>query len=1508
MFKKMKARISNVHSKMKTTYAKSKKLNTFFSDRLTILLMVLIVAFTITSVTVFAAGSKSGSSDADDGSDDTMYKYSMTLAAALSDQVHTCSGTTSLNEAWNKYITSPAQAANYIGAPYLGVLNVDSGSNIWGSDSKIGNAGHTLSVTTFLPLCYDTKFSTITSGTDATTNDATVADAKSASDNAFIQYIVFGSALKQIGFDQTSTANGTEDGLHTIFGYLTYIFYILAYTSGKLITNVVSILQHIDIIHYIDQTLDPTNALDINATITAVDGTKTPVDVSKGLIDSDFILALSGIYKTIKKWRYLVMALLILFFVASVTVFKSHSYNAQAEKWKKGKTLFYRIIIMFIGVPLVSMVFHEGIKMLEGFDETNRYAASALVMAEYLDFEAFATTSGEEFNLKNIDMYVGYVGNVRPSSFGYLASSGILPSGYNKLGKLNDGYGTTYVSFNVDGEEVDNLNSVVFKINANSYAGGATANAKFDVYADGVADVASTYDTTAFGYNLKPFLDTKAGVTTSSGTSIDVTDADSALYSYCRSLLLRYARNTYISPSITYSSANYDIKTLKNKLAAAHGSTDDTYMAENNSVIESMAANLTSAEAVDNHFWSYIPDTVVGDVFVENNTDDSGVFKYILGQDDNDKDITISIDGAAGVCTYNVNVFGGGTDYSRLYLSSASSSGVLFEKMLGSRRVNNQWMECDGLATTLQAGDKDGNNYDNWGGAFKYHGEGGMSALGLYNYLNSDFDHGTVTVFSGGKTTNSAVGVRHYSVTTPYLGMTGIIQQIYFSALMISMGAVGWIFAVSMLVNVIVEFIKLIPTMFKMMIGSVQGFVEGLLLVLGIVIEIWVTCLIYYLSVSFIQFLITFIGKILTVIFAFMGSNMNISSGSSIFVSGSDVGLSVANICATLVILWGTMKLIKFRKAIIISVKSMITHLLNTAFGTHAKMPTGYNGGALGAAGVLGAAAIAGHALNSDGGLEDIANDFAGSKDKLEGAADSLKDGISDAIEDIKDGNFDDAKDDLAEGLSGAKDEFFDRGENADDAAAKELAENGDSINDNNTNLNNLNGDGHTDDQQDEIDGWYSSAADDAEKADEYEKAGNDEMADRYRRGSQAKFKAATDAQEKADIENFGSKERADAYRNGTLDQYDAEHNGGEGVEGDDITGVNGGGADIDGAEDYQGTSAPGGGTDGVGSTTFGTQTSGNHKSTSKIMQDLAQKYDANGLTEDQATAVDKAVSDGASQKEIANMIDGFASDNLGEDYQNTLSNINDAAGRSGQVTTYGTLSNDGENGRTMTVVSGHNSNGDYGYTVASIDEGSGDYAAGSNGVTMIGGSGPASDTQVYAEGHSGGQAPKRTVIGNVNQYDSGDYGTFAPPAGGGGGGPTTVNYDVGGGQGDVTYNYNQTGGNMTPPPMSSGFNNGGNYSGGNYGGGNYGVGGGFDGGNYDGGGYGAGGGFGGGSGFGYNDASTFGLHTKSDSNSVDPLKAALAFKVTTDALSNLTNNVTQPQVSEDNPDIPTDV
>ncbi len=1091
---------------------KHKCRNIFYvSDRLTLLLAVLVVAGTCSLMVVNAANGGNASSG------DTANTSFLNLANLLSQAEETIEGRFQAHGAdGNDTFLGNVKlgtVGNYLG-PSDKEATSDKGSGGAVSSGQSADS-YTKTIDTFLSYYAQ----------NAEDGAQKYTDLSGASANKFIQYIMFGQMWADMGLDETLNAGDSNDIFRVFFGYTIYIAYVLAYTASGLVSTVIKAMGSLDIIGYLfnGSTSPGINGGD-STIISTIQSAPLMQDVKR-------------IYTALGNFRFVILGLMIIIFVASITVFKTKAYNATQVAYQKAKTLFYRVVVMFIGVPLVMMIYHECISILGAYTDSTQYRVSSYIYEEFCDFGS-ATANPK---------YCFPVGKSLSIEYNVVTHDMVV---------LADG-------------NAPEMAELIYNLNYNS--GGSVAGLS------ATHNVANTSDRTIDYANL---------VARNAASGADTAE----LYDYCRSLVLRYAQGETIDPD-TYTGAitpdiNQISKAVKSLTGYSNGSDSDT-LKQYQSIYNAILSALLSKDTATNGLWAF-------------SMYDDGV-----DSDQNEIDINAS------------------DSNERIYLELLGTTGV------GQSVV----LHCGGgeylFTHTLRAGDNyaDGIRVNDASGSgeiikatFDLSVHNSMSAMSMYNYMQSIFENGNVHVHARDLLSSSGVTVAHYSVTAAYVGLNEIIQLAYTLVMLTSFGMLGWVFGISMMMNIIVESIKMIPSIFKMMVGSIQGFVESLATVMAIITELAVTGLLYSLAVHIVDFIV----RLMKVAIQFIMGILRGGGGSSILSgAGYDIPTAIGNAVAICGILWGTMQLIRWRKAIIITIKSFITTILNSMFGTKAQMPMGANGGTLGAVAAVGAGAMAAHALNTDGALGDVVRDMAG----------DAGESFSDAMDKIKDGDISGAVDSMAEGVDALKNggsgssgadgsagvdgAAADPRGDMDDGSVDEAAAEGDISDwqasgvDNEEDdatrralagFGNYNDSGYTDEQQDAIN----------EKLDSGDLKGAEELEGQY------------------DQENFGDAERAEQFR----EQYSGE------------------------AKTAEARPNP------------------NQTNSDQGWAKLANTYDVNGLTAVQGEEIDQMVADGATKQEIASRMDQMAQSNFGTaDYRDSIDAINSHAGRSGMQASYGDVS-----------------------------------------------------------------------------------------------------------------------------------------------------------------------------------------------------------------------------------------
>jgi len=1157
------------------TKLKRLKNSQFLADRLTLCLAAIILVCSMIFIPMHARG--------DDGADSTLQGYDTTIshfsaimAQAYNDMIATASSggtgnTKTVIEAFEngKVGLTVANVGNYLG---ISAGSADADAVAYSNAASSGTAANvrTITVDGILGL-YGFGGSSVPEASSSVGN------------NTIIQYILFGSSLRAIGIDEVKTAEENTDGIRKIIGYSTYLAYTMAYTANGLVGTVVKFLQQINPFYLLDTALTTTGGTGAASTT---------------LQQTQFMKNVSSIYKQLKTWRFVIMGLMITFMVASITVFKSKSYNAAAQVQQKFKNLGIRLVIMFIGVPLVLMMFNEGLQILGKYTKQTNHSVSAYIVSTYCPFESWAMDPENAFKVSSGD---------KAFSVRYID---------NTIQKVTKGKSST-----------DFLDSAEFvtDINASMSKSITTGSAdKIKKLLGIMNDTSSTITVDQYSSMVKA-ADTAMGASAGGTTSI----AEKQLYEYCRGLLMDYASGRVCQRDALDAYAQVSAAEAGQKFVYAFKGAVDN---ENGALISSWLSQLLTVGASGNHLWSALPNA--------NNKLYKGSNKTKWKADGTEIEVGIPADMAAGAEGLEMT---GGLGTSKLW-------EYLLKPNSGKLKLSRAYSSGDGTgkipeAVKVIASESPAQV------AFEYTydlSSSGMAPLALYNYMCTYFHDGTADIYTPDQTSNAGVNCQHYAVTAAYSGFAEYVQLLYALAMLASLGLIAWVYAISLMMNVIVEVVKAMPTIFKMLFGSIQGFVEALLTVFSILIEIFITILFYEWSLAAIDFII-------------VAMKLVVSSVMKLFsTSYAESSSIVSSLIAIAGIFWATYQLIIWRKTIVIAFKSIITHALNQVFGTNAAMPTGASSGMLKGAAMLGAGAVMAHGLAQDGSLGDVVNDMTGSDvgDSLQNAYDESGGSIDEAAGGVG-------------GIGGG----MDRGSGMSETERASRALDGDKGLEGNSMYDAA---GLTDEQEAEI----------GKKLEEGDFDGANELRQQYQEANENQRYA--DGEWRDELEDPGFKDGK--FGDGSIDDmqkaaeyYQAKNAEVLGVDHATNSGVHGG----EMAAEKSGK---------LGGEKYGYR-AGKYSAAPSAYEPLAEKYDANGLTAEQAEAVSEMVENGASETEVAAAVDGYAQQNFGNSYATTVDSINQATGRTGAVT-YGSMDNAEGNARTVSVASSVGANGLQSYTV----------------------------------------------------------------------------------------------------------------------------------------------------------------------------------------------------------------
>lgn len=1029
-----------------------------------------------------------------------------------------------------------------------------------------------------------------------------------------IQYILWGSALNSMGIDEFRDAQSASDGVRMITGYAAYIFFIMAYSAANIMRTVVGMMQQFNVftMFYNGGT----------GFITALVGSNSP-----------FMRNVNKAINELYPMRFVIMGILLIALVFTTMVWKSKAYSHAATMQERWRKFFYRIIIMAIGIPLCGMVYTEALTLIGAQVDDTTYYVTNYIFQEFMDFEGWTT--------KNM-----------PNSFQIKDNA--------KLKTLKIEYDSSTQTFSVsdgtDGKPVD-VSQFVYAVNESIYGRNATGDSN-----DTQHMVHNVYDVSATGGISAADTDYSSMLVSSAAAEPELA------YRSCRDLILNYARSNTVMPDTLNDMYLFDLAEVSKALLAVTDDEDGIAQVSNQSAIE----QLFGEDAANQRIWSYIKMDRPW-IYAHDNEDREMILAEAQGNQ-----ITVTLKGLAAVSDKPGS--GGGGATNAVVLKGRSTANIMggtlnnAKKPMWSGGSNTPQPNSVTTSSASVSGRRD-TSY-----TYKYTfdlSDGGMSTLSLYNYMHSKFENGTLTVYDPDSTTNAGVGMMHYSVTTPYSGVPEIVQLLFTICMLFSVGIIGWVFGISLLMNTVVQAVKAIPIVFKMMVGSLQGFVEGLLIVLSIAAELLVTVLLYTWALDIIDFLIKIIRNVVNAILSMFGGAGGVGIPGVSLVSGTTDPESyaiVAGIISMLAILWGTFNLIKWRRAITLSIKSILTHFLNQVFGTSAAMPTGANSGMLKAGAGLAAGAMVAGALADQGTLDDVVNDLTDSD-----LGSSLHDKLSE-------GDYEGAMQDIQDFASGNYEGSGDRGRSETSEAERALAEADKDIG----GAFGASQQSLTDEQAAaQHEKWDEPIAEAEEALKAAQESGDAEAIEEASENLQetlrgaAADKAAMQAENKRKAEELGVSDYGDHLRA----QKDGAGN----------PAING--ADISHVPQKDGKDAE---LDQNAQMAYDAARDGD----AETLRTAADMYDENGLTAEQADSVNQAVLDGKSEEEIADMVDGYARENFGDEHDAVTAKMNEAAGRSNTATYGDSNPTSDKPPRTMSVQGMHGEDGAQRYGVTDNNTG----------------------------------------------------------------------------------------------------------------------------------------------------------------------------------------------------------
>ena len=255
---------------------------------------------------------------------------------------------------------------------------------------------------------------------------------------------------------------------------------------------------------------------------------------------------------------------------------------------------------------------------------------------------------------------------------------------------------------------------------------------------------------------------------------------------------------------------------------------------------------------------------------------------------------------------------------------------------------------------------------------------GGLSIIGMYNFLSTSFDDTKFTVYSAANTTSNQVQIGHYSVTS--IG-SGLMHWIYLIDALVILGStvlIGYGYAISLLLSNFKAMFRMVPNVLAGMLGSIEGIASAITLTMALVIEIIGTCVLYAIASRMIYAVYELVELPLQVLMS-----SNIFGSSSLATVLGDLTPVVFGLVSILLVVFMTQRMMEYRTTICRSVTEACTQLINGFLHTRAKTPNLHDG--MTASDMLGAAVGLGMAAQALPGVKEEVDQRLGDAKKALG-------------------------------------------------------------------------------------------------------------------------------------------------------------------------------------------------------------------------------------------------------------------------------------------------------------------------------------------------------------------------------------------------------------------------------------------------------------------------------------------------------------------------------------------
>lgn len=599
--------------------------------------------------------------------------------------------------------------------------------------------------------------------------------------------------------------------------------------------------------------------------------------------------------------------------------------------WKKGfyetfKPLVVKIIFCVVGVPILFGVYTAALDMVYDFTALNNSTSGMVVFTTFFDFEKWAyntrlspeQVSRQSGRADTVSVYIDEDSGAAKLSPKAQSAIRWTVGAFNK-----DSYSTLLgdydigISIGLDPDEDDITNMI--KYDTNMLAAQASAGGRS--YSFGIADMMSS-------------------------------GADGSFLTTVTNMLQRYTTGTLVT-SASYQSY---VTSAMLKEAGPNANAD---------ALKSLHTEFSIAQNWRNYH----------DVYAVS-------FKYQKGDAAADASVIDSYNlTETQVKELASNRFGsntggpaGGSAQQQLWQSGGLEGQALSGNAAPNGYAGRAFVQSDTSDLTKFLTRPDGVGAAN---TVKI-AHGGLSVMGMYNYLSTEFDSTKFTVYSTANTTSNQVQIGHYSVTS--IG-SGLMHWIYLIDALVILGStvlIGYGYAISLLLSNFKAMFRMVPNVLAGMVGSIQGIASAIALTMALVIEIVGTCILYGIASRMIYAVYQLVELPLQVLMT-----TNIFGSSSLISILGDLTPVVFGLVSILLVVFMTQRMMEYRKTICQSVTEACTGMINKFLQANAKTPNLHDG--MTASDMLGAAVGFGMAAQALPGVKEEVDQRLGDAKKALG-------------------------------------------------------------------------------------------------------------------------------------------------------------------------------------------------------------------------------------------------------------------------------------------------------------------------------------------------------------------------------------------------------------------------------------------------------------------------------------------------------------------------------------------